>query len=883
MNEPRTKPIDVKLEKKLLDFVSRFAKDPLGYCKIMYKWNQGELAGSTGPREWQVDILNVIGKHLQNPQTRFHPLQIAVASGHGVGKSALISMVCQWAMSTCPDTKILITANTDTQLRTKTMPEVSKWARLALNSHWFKTTATAIYSADASRERTWRADAVPWSEENTEAFQGLHNKGRRIIFIMDEACHDDQTEVLTNSGWKLFKDLSATDMLLTMDPETQVAEYLYPTAIHATKKEGELIKYNRRGTSFVVTPNHRMFLETQKGVKSFRTAGDLVSKNNLEVRMERSFKWAARDVSEFVLPSLTTARKYFPERKIPMDEFVALLGWYYSEGHLVFGHGRYRSVGFSNNDVSEIIDLCKKCGFSPKKYKLGVHSNNYHVMVNDMQIASWLSGFGVGCLRKRIPDFIRTLSSRQINIFLDAYRKGDGYCRTVNREILYTSNKLIADGLQELIFFAGQRSTIKVRTLKDKLAFFKDHIGISSTDGYVVSRSWDDAKINLKTKYLEKVKYSGMVYCATLPKHGLLFTRRDGVCMWSGNSAISDKIWEVAEGALTDADTEIIWIAFGNPTRNTGRFRACFSRYRHRWVTRQIDNRKVEGTNVAAMQNLIDDYGEDSDFVRVRIKGEFPRAGTQQFIPSDIVEEATHREPSSTLMDPLILGVDCARSLEEDQSVLCVRRGRDARSVPWVKIRTRDTMVIADHIVKMQMLHHFDAIFIDGGSIGGGVIDYLRRLGYNNVIEVQFAAAADKSLQTGEGVIGYANKRAEMWGAMRDWLKGGAIPDDSDLVSALTSVNYIADRVLNKKEVILLEKKSDMKKRGLCSPDEADALAVTFFMPVVPRDHSGDFGPGAGRGQSKVEVEYDPFSRDRVVPESQDRGGPRDRTFYGGQ
>jgi hypothetical protein len=86
-----------------------------------------------------------------------------------------------------PNARIVVTANTDSQLRTKTWPEVIKWLRLMINRDWFKATATAVFSAEAERERLWRADAIPWSEENTEAFAGLHNKGRRVILIFDEA------------------------------------------------------------------------------------------------------------------------------------------------------------------------------------------------------------------------------------------------------------------------------------------------------------------------------------------------------------------------------------------------------------------------------------------------------------------------------------------------------------------------------------------------------------------------------------------------------------------------------------------------------------------------------------------------------------------------
>lgn len=323
-------------------------------------------------------------------------------------------------------------------------------------------------------------------------------------------------------------------------------------------------------------------------------------------------------------------------------------------------------------------------------------------------------------------------------------------------------------------------------------------------------------------------------------------------------SAIPDVIWETTEGALTDSDTQIIWCVFGNPTRNTGRFRECFGRYRHRWATHQIDSRTAKMTNKAQIDDWVKDYGEDSDFVRVRVRGVFPRAGSMQFISSELVEEASAREPVAYLSDPCVMGVDVAR-FGDDMTVIVVRRGRDACSTPWVKLRGADTMTVAAKVVEMAQEYKPDAIFVDGGGVGGGVIDRLNML-RQPVLEVQFGGTADKSNKSGEGDIVYANKRAEMWGSMRDWLKGGAIPDDPELVADLTGVEY-GYTILRGRDAIQLEKKADMKKRGLASPDAADALAITFAYPVQPSDHTDKFKRG-----SNHQVAYDPLSREAALP-----------------
>lgn len=186
-------------DKGLIKEVSDCVYDPLGYVKMAYKWGEGDLTGDgcERPRDWQRDILQEIGTHLQSSETRYVPLNIAVASGHGIGKSALIAQVTMWGLSTCDNTRVVVTANTDGQLRTKTWPEVLKWSKMAINSNWFERTATSLYSSNKSREKEWRADAIPWSMQNPESFAGLHNKKKRIILIFDEASaiHDTIWEV----------------------------------------------------------------------------------------------------------------------------------------------------------------------------------------------------------------------------------------------------------------------------------------------------------------------------------------------------------------------------------------------------------------------------------------------------------------------------------------------------------------------------------------------------------------------------------------------------------------------------------------------------------------------------------------------------------------
>ena len=287
-------------------------------------------------------------------------------------------------------------------------------------------------------------------------------------------------------------------------------------------------------------------------------------------------------------------------------------------------------------------------------------------------------------------------------------------------------------------------------------------------------------------------------------------------------SAIPDVIWEVSEGAMT---TGGYWFVFGNPTRNTGRFRECFGRFSHRWTGRQVDGRTAKMVSQSQIQDWLADYGEDSDFFRVRVRGVFPNVGDRQFISASLAQDAARREVISDEQQPLVIGVDVAR-FGDDQSVISFRRGRDARSIPWKKYRGLDGVQLACRVIEICNQHKPVAVFIDGGGVGASCVDHLRLNNLAGLREVNFANKADKKQEYGGD---YANKRAEMWDSLKAWLAIGAIPNDQGLLDGLCGGEYGFDRL----DRLILESKQDMKKRGLASPDEGDALALTFAQPVA--------------------------------------------------
>jgi hypothetical protein len=285
-------------------------------------------------------------------------------------------------------------------------------------------------------------------------------------------------------------------------------------------------------------------------------------------------------------------------------------------------------------------------------------------------------------------------------------------------------------------------------------------------------------------------------------------------------SAIPDKIFQVAEGGLTDGEPMIF--LFGNPTRNQGKFfRAAFGEERNRWIRFSVDSRTSRFTNKAQIDEWIQDYGEDSDFVRVRVRGEAPRAGSCQLISSDSVAAARKFKAVGHQGMPKIMAVDVAR-FGDDKTVIALRQGRKADIL--AKLSGQDTVQVAERTIHLIGLHNPDAVVVDGDGLGAGVVDQMRARNHN-VFEFH-GGATPRDPQM------YFNRRAEVWGKLGDWLKAGAqIPDDAELEVDLTGPQY----GFSTKGAIQLERKQDMKARGLASPDLGDALAMTFAVEVRPK------------------------------------------------
>ena len=296
----------------------------------------------------------------------------------------------------------------------------------------------------------------------------------------------------------------------------------------------------------------------------------------------------------------------------------------------------------------------------------------------------------------------------------------------------------------------------------------------------------------------------------------------DGVLVvFDEASGIDDSIWAVTAGFFTENTPNRFWMAFSNPRRNTGYFYETFNSKRSFWNTKVVDARTVEGTDKQVYQGIIDEYGPDSAQAHVEVYGQFPSEGDDQFIGAFLVDEAMKRPQYQDASAPIVIGVDPAR-FGADATVIAVRQGRDIVRID--RHRGDDTMTVVGHIIEVIEEFKPTLVVIDEGGLGAGIVDRLKEQRY----KVKGINFGNKS----KNPIMYGNKRAEMWGSMKDWLKTASIPLDRFLKTDLISPMMKPDS----KGTIFLESKKDMKARGLASPDAADAICVTFAYPVAHRE-----------------------------------------------
>lgn len=476
-----------------------------------------------------------------------------VTSAHSQGKTNVMGSLVNYAFDVHQPGTLISTAPSQASL------EDVLWAEVRLqrkhDRHYFKPAAPVLYRGPDSR-------ASGFTAAKGEAFFGRHIGTQSII--IDEACFSEDTDVLTDKGWMFFKDLTGEEKLLSMDPDTYKAEYIKPTKLYKYDYDGELYNYDSWGANFSVTPNHKFLYRGQ--TDNWRK--DKIKDIDIKVFfIPRHFEWDMPEEKYFTIPELKTQCKYFPEVKVPFNEWAFFCGWYISEGCAIRrkhkGSTICRGLTIYQKDrepLDKLAEIVRSWGFKPiVKYR---GDRTCHEMtVNSTQLGELVGKFGRTSLTKYVPEEIRFACKKHIQTFLHAFIDGDGSYTDGGKSALgYTSSKDLADGLQELSYKAGWRSRVRTYGYKGSETVIKGQKFIRKADQYCVYFGIESKNkaITVKQSKLKKEPYKGYVYCAEVPPHNLLFTRRNGHCMWSGNSGVDMKIFKASKSMLTKPEDRLV-------------------------------------------------------------------------------------------------------------------------------------------------------------------------------------------------------------------------------------------------------------------------------------------------------------------------------------
>ena len=282
-------------------------------------------------------------------------------------------------------------------------------------------------------------------------------------------------------------------------------------------------------------------------------------------------------------------------------------------------------------------------------------------------------------------------------------------------------------------------------------------------------------------------------------------------------SGVPEQVFEAAAGSMSGHNA--LTIMFGNPVRSSGFFFDTHNRLKDEWWTRRVSCLDSPRVSEAYINEMKSRYGEESNAYRIRVLGDFPRSDDDTIIPMELLEAAKNRDVSVNPDAPIIWGLDVAR-FGSDSSVLCKRQSNVI--IDLQRWRNLDLMQLTGAVVaQYEACEHKQRpteILVDSIGLGAGVVDRLRELKLPaRGINVSESPAMGQT---------YINLRAELWHKAKAWLekRDCKIPIDEDLIAEMATVRY----TFTSNGKIKVESKDDIRRRGLKSPDKADAVCLTF-------------------------------------------------------
>lgn len=430
-----------------------------------------------------------------------------------------------------------------------------------------KNAAPAKYGTDGAFSRTsqgfmgqsWDGGDIAFRPETWAAVYRVLKPGAYLLAF--GGCYDDKTEILTDTGWKYFKDVTRLDKVATLNPDTEEIIYQYPTEVVKYSGYDKLIHFKTNKVDLMVTPNHKMLIKSLGGYKNSKW--NLTRADNIKqaIKMKKNGIWNGERKEYFILPETEQSNGHninkIPEKKIPMDIWLKFLGLWLAEGSSTItkiksGYGYKTQIcHFNNKNLDKLEDELKPY-FSIRRYR-----DSGKFIINNKQLAEYLQPFCYS-YNKHIPENIKWLCSDQLKILLDWYMRGDSDGRRC-----YTVSKKLADDLQEIALKIGISADCVITKTKNGTISGREIIG--RYDTYTVSINYKqnepevyqrkNKEINVKST----VNYDGFVYCVEVEKYHTLYVRRNGKTVWCGNTRTFHRmVCAVEDAGFIPVDT-IVW------------------------------------------------------------------------------------------------------------------------------------------------------------------------------------------------------------------------------------------------------------------------------------------------------------------------------------
>lgn len=386
-------------------------------------------------------------------------------------------------------------------------------------------------------------------------------------------CFDDKTEILTTDGWKFFKDLKGDENFYSLNPITMSGEYAKSLNTFEYEYNGKMVNVESQSISLCTTPNHKMFCSYSYDNKKFildeclnhdKHKRILMKKNCKEIQGELPLVYILKGFLREDANQYTQWQELMPDREVPIKEFLQFLGFYICDGCCI-KQGQHYNIYISKEDKHKLEKYQKIIEkISPNKTKLFFDTYCWKLSFHDRYLYEYLSKLGKAS-EKYIPNELFKLDSTLLRYLFEGFLDGD-----INKgqNVFCTVSKQLSDDFQRLCLHVGYSATVSVYDRRDEEHLIKGrnnttHIIKSNYPCYYVSINRAKNEPIIKTtnrNAFTEGNYKGHVYCVELEKNNIVYVRRNGRCVWSGNSRAQKEIrdlFKLIKQEVTEVDERL--------------------------------------------------------------------------------------------------------------------------------------------------------------------------------------------------------------------------------------------------------------------------------------------------------------------------------------